>query len=146
MRQKIEEHVAGFAGENGGLGLIVGNLVQSDENCGINGASIVEESARDSLDTLCAFLVKLWTGINVGELHLLAVDRSRPEMRGVLGNLGCGIMKLGERLGHILWHRNVNVTGVIVPVEREAEIAGIGPIFGKVVFQVRQRGDRHQLC
>jgi hypothetical protein len=71
---------------------------------GINSASIVEESARDSLDTLCAFLVKLWTGINVGELHLLAVDRSRPEMRGVLGNLGCGMLKFRECLGHILWN------------------------------------------
>ena len=62
--EKIEEHVAGFAGEDGGLGLIVGNFVEGDENSGINGASIiVEESAGDCLDMLCAFLVKWGTGI-----------------------------------------------------------------------------------
>ena len=55
--------------------------------------------------------------------------------RGLLRNLvGCGMVEFGKCLGHVLWHGYVNIVGVIVPVEREAKIAGAGPIFGQVVL------------
>ena len=53
----------------------------------------------------------------------------------MLGNGGGdGMLEFGECLGNILRHRNVHITGVVVPCQSEAEIAGAGPIFGDGIF------------
>ena len=112
---------------------MIGNFVEGRKNGGIDGSSVVKKGAGNGLDTLGGGFVEKGGGVGVGILDLLAVNRFDPLMRSMLGGFRRDVLKFGEGLGDVGRHRDVDITGTIVPVNSETEIAGAGPILSEVV-------------
>ena len=70
----------------------------------------------------------------IGYLYSLTVDRGSPAMRGVLWSGRHAMAESEKSLGNVFGHRNVNMTGGVIPVNFETEVAGTGPINCQCVF------------
>ena len=93
--QVVEKHVACFGGFFSWTGLAVRDFVQGNKDCLIDRTAVVEEEARDGLDTFDAGLVEQGREIGVGELDFAAIDRSGPEVGGMLGTGGLSVAEFG---------------------------------------------------
>ena len=130
----VKKHVAGVFCVFGWRRLSIGDFVQRNNDGRVTAAGIVEKEAGDLLDTFDAEFVEERRDIIVGKLNLLAIDGSCPAMGRVLRLSGRGMAQCEKGIGHIVWHRDVNVTGIVVPVDFETEISGPGPVFGERIF------------
>jgi hypothetical protein len=137
--QIIEEHIAGLAGDNGWLGLVVGDFVQSGENDRVNSACVIKKSSRDGLNTLSVFFIEKRRLIIVGVLYFLAINRASPLLGSMLSGGGLGMFEFGPSFGDIVGHGYVNISSIVIPVDRETEVASAGPIFGERI-SVMERG------
>ena len=130
----VEEHVAGSTSFFGRGSLLVGDFVESGDDCGITAAGIIKELATNLLDPVCTFLVQGWQGGGGNELGFLTVDGDSPEMRGILRLRGSRVLESAECLGDITRHGEVDIAVVVVPVKLETKVLGAGPILGEIIF------------
>lgn len=129
----VEKHVAGSSGVFGRSSLIVRNFVESGDDRGVTTARVVKKQTRNLLDTLDTKFIEERRQIGVGKLDFLAVDGSGPEMGGMLRAAGCRMTQSQQGFGDIAGHGEVDVTGVIIPVDLKTEVTGTGPVFGQSV-------------
>ena len=82
-----------FDGVCGGQSLLSANFIECDENCGIEGARYVEESAGDALHARDATFIKFWCNCVVGGLlHLAPILGHKPFVERLLGARGHGVL------------------------------------------------------
>jgi hypothetical protein len=130
----IEEMITGGTGNKGRLGLVVGDFVESWEKSIVESTTIVEKSAGNGLDSLSTTFVERGRLVSACILEFLTVSRLRPAMGSMLGNFRLFVAEFVESFGNIVWHGNVDITFIVVPVQSKTQVAGTGPIFGEVVF------------
>ena len=130
----VKKHVAGLFGVLGWRCLSIGDFVRRNNDGRVTAAGIGEKEAGDLLDTFDAEFVEERRDIIVGKLNLLAIDGSCPAMGRVLRLGGQGMTQCEKGFGHIVWHRDVNIAGVVVPVDLETEVTGPGPVFRQRIF------------
>ena len=129
----VKEHVAGSLCFFSWRSLLIGDFVESCNDCGIAALGVVQEKSRDLLDSLDAGLVKERSEVGGCELDFLTVDRSGPEMWCMLWTCRHWVAQGCECLGDIARHGDVNVACVVVPKESEAEETGAQPVLGKYI-------------
>ena len=99
--------------------MAVGDFVQRNNDSGVTAAGIVEKEAGNLLDSFDAEFVKEGRDVSGSKLCLLTVDRSCPAMRGMLRSGWWWMTQREKGFGYVARHGNVNVAGVIVPVDFE---------------------------
>ena len=130
----VEQHIAGLFGVFGGRSLVAGDFVQRNNHSGVTAAGIVEKEAGNLLDTFDAEFVEEGRDVSGSKLCGLTVDWSRPAMRGMLRSGWWGMTQREKGFGYVARHGDVNVAGIIVPVDFETEVTGPRPVFCERIF------------
>ena len=125
----IEQHIAGELGLLGGRGLVVGDFVQGDDNGGVTTARVVEKETGDLLNSFDTEFIEKRGDVGCGELRFLTVDWSCPAMWSMLRFERRGMAQSEKSFWNIVGHGDVNVTGIVIPVDLEPEVTGPRPVF-----------------
>jgi len=95
----VKEHVAGSLCFFSWRSLLIGDFVESCNDCGIAALGVVQEKSRDLLDSLDAGLVKERSEVGRCKLDFLTLDRSSPEMWCMLWTVGHWVAQVVSALG-----------------------------------------------
>ena len=94
-------NVGGFCGK----GLLLGKVVESYEEFVVNCSGVVSDCANELLDAQLASVIERWSlGYVGGILEFCAVVDGSVAVRGVLGFLGVGMVKLYSQSGNAFVH------------------------------------------
>jgi hypothetical protein len=133
--QVVEKHITCSLSLFDGSSLLGGDFIERVKDGGVYAAGIVREQTRDLLNAVDTSFVKKRGEVGGGELYLLTVGWRSPEMRRMLGFGGGSMFQLLESFGDIIRHLNIDKPFVVMPIESEAKVAGISPVFGDGVPQ-----------
>lgn len=114
-------------------GLAIGDFVQGNNDGGVAAAGIVKEQTRNLLDAFDAKFVKEGRDVGISKLNFLAVYGSCPAMGRMLRFGRWRVTQREEGFWDIGGHGNVDVTGLIVPVNFETEVTGPSPVDSELI-------------
>jgi hypothetical protein len=104
--------------ELGGLGLRGGNGAESNKERGVNTDGIIQERANDFLNLGDFVRGKNGGVIIIGSiLNLGPISGGDPGVGGILPLLWWAVLKLVKHVRDVLWHRDVDKTIVVVPLD-----------------------------